>query len=105
MASLDGVVDEWDNSPEVRGRLRLYGQLIIALPSHDPTKIKVDVATGEYNYEALRPLAKRLQFPVGEVGMHGLPFLEHENFGSLFILQFVFFSVLMQMLPLSHSQQ
>lgn len=107
MASLDGVVAEWDASEEVRTRLRLHGQLIIALPSHDPKQIKVDVATGEYNFEALRPLAKRLQFPVGDVGMHGVPFLEHENLG-LYGLCCVLFSfstclILIQVLPLSRS--
>ena len=81
MASLLGVADEWDNCKVVRDRVRTCHKLILALPSHDPENPRVDVATGEHNFDVLAPLAKRLQDPPGCVGMHALPSIQTESFG------------------------
>ena len=71
---LEGVVQEWDGFEAIRDRMRERHKILLPLPSQpDQSKCKVDVATGGFNYEALYPLAKRLQFPEGCVGMHSLP--------------------------------
>ena len=78
--SLDGVVKEWDDLEVIRDRLRERHKILLPLPSQpDQSKPKVDVATGGFNYEALRPLARRLQFPEGCVGMHTVPDIFRET--------------------------
>ena len=68
MASLSGVVEEWDASAQVRQRVREVGALFTPLPF--TTKPVPTVACGELNFEVLKPIMKRLQYPVGCVGMH-----------------------------------
>lgn len=79
MTSLKGVVEEWDSSDCVRTRMRNHHRLI--LPAADKDEAKADVECGEYNFEALRPLVKRLRDPKGNVSMHTVPDLMRENFG------------------------
>lgn len=82
MTSLQGVAAEWGNCKVVRDRVRTCHKLILALPSHDPENPRVDVSTGEHNYDVLAPLAKRLQDPPGCVGMHTVPHIQQQSFGS-----------------------
>ena len=79
MASLQGVVDEWDASDIVRNRLRDQRLLILPLPHMD--KAHVNQECGEHNFDALAPLVKRLQYPEGVVSMHALPHIQHQFFG------------------------
>lgn len=76
MASLDGVAGEWDDSSTVRHRMRDFGLIIVAPPFKD--KVVVNVECGEFNYDALAPLARRLQCPKGMVSMHTIPHLMHQ---------------------------
>ena len=77
MASLAGVVEEWDNSEVVRERLREHHLLIIAPPL--TSCVRINVNHGEHNFEALKPLAKRLQHEDGHIGMHTIPHLMHQS--------------------------
>lgn len=79
MSSLQGVVQEWDASDVIRDRLRTQHLLILPAPFQDG--VKIDAPCGEHNYEALKPLVKRLKDPNGLVGMHQIPHLEYQNFG------------------------
>ena len=81
MASLSGVVAEWDASAQVRQRVRDTGRLFVPLPF--TTKPVPTVACGELNYEVLKPIMKRLQYPRGCVGMHSLPHLERQFFSGI----------------------
>ena len=80
MATLDGVVAEWDNDPVVRERLRENRKLFVPAPFMEKPQAKVEC--GEYNYEVLKPLAKRLLSPDGTVGMHAVPHIQHQIFSS-----------------------
>lgn len=74
MASLKGVVDEWDDSQIVRQRIREQGKLLVPVPTE--ADVRVNVECGEHNFEALKPLVRRLQDPPGQVGMHCVPHIE-----------------------------
>ena len=80
MASLNGVVDEWDGSDVVRQRMRDSQLLLIPLTHFKDVKVNVEVA--ELNFEALKPLMRRLQDPPGVVGMHSIPALMHQKFSQ-----------------------
>ena len=86
MASLSGVVEEWDASAQVRQRVREVGALFTPLPF--TTKPVPTVACGELNFEVLKPIMKRLQYPVGCVGMHSVPHLERQFFSSIKLTKF-----------------
>ena len=79
MASLDGVVDEWDNSELVRQRLRDHHRLLVPVPLKE--KVQINVECGEHNFEALKPLVRRLRDESGSVGMHLVPELQRQIFG------------------------
>ena len=79
MASLDGVVEEWDDSEVVRQRLRDHHMLIVPAPFKE--KVQVNVECGEHNFETLKPLVRRLRDESGSVGMHLVPNLMREIFG------------------------
>lgn len=80
MASLDGVVAEWDNDPVVRQRIRENRKLFVPAPFMEKPQAKVEC--GEHNYEVLKPLAKRLKSDDGTVGMHTVPHIQHQIFSS-----------------------
>lgn len=78
MALLDGVVAEWDGSEVVRQRMRESQLLLLPLPLMD--EVKITVACGEHNFDALAPLVKRLKCPVsGNVDMHSVPHLMNQS--------------------------
>ena len=81
MTSLEGVVDEWDNSDVVRQRMRDHNRLL--LPPPLKAGVSINVQCGEFNFEVLKPLAKRLQDPAGTVSMHTVPALQHQPLGVL----------------------
>ncbi len=81
MASLSGVVEEWDASAQVRQRVREVGALFTPLPF--TTKPVPTVACGELNFEVLKPIMKRLH-----VGMHSVPHLERQFFSSIKLTKF-----------------
>lgn len=77
MASLDGVVSDWDGSQVIRARMRETQILLQPLPLMD--EVKITVACGEHNYDALAPLAKRLRDPdTGNVEMFSVPHIMHQ---------------------------
>ena len=80
MALLDGVVDEWDNSEVIRQRMRDTHRLFVPLPLDE--KPMITVACGEMNYEALKPLVKRLQHD-GHVSQHVLPHIKLQFFSCM----------------------
>lgn len=78
MASLDGVVAEWDGSQAVRSRMRENRYLLQPLPLMD--EVKITVACGEHNFDALAPLVKRLKNPhSGKVEMHSVPSIMRQS--------------------------
>lgn len=86
MALLDGVVAEWDNSEVVRQRVRDKHLLFVPLPLDE--KAVPTVQCGEMNYDALKPLVKRLQHD-GIVGQHSVPHIKLQIFSCMsFFKQF-----------------
>ena len=79
MSSLSGVVDEWDDSSVIRTQIRNYGMLL--MPVHADQHPVPTIRCGELNFDALKPLVKRLRTPTGEVGMHSVPDLQRVTFG------------------------
>ena len=77
MASLEGVVAEWDSSEVIRQRMRDGKHLIVKPPLK--ADVHINVECGEVNYDALAPLAKRLQDAEGNVGMHTVPAIQHQS--------------------------
>lgn len=77
MASLAGVVDEWDSSADLRERMREKRRLF--LPEEGKETLSATVACCSMNFEVLKPLAQRLQNPPGTVGMFTVPDLLKEN--------------------------
>lgn len=92
MASLDGLVDDWDASSAVRERLRVHGCLF--LPAPREAEPSATVACGEKNFEVLKHMATRLQTPDGQVGMFAVPGLQRVRFSAdlpaSFVLQWGF---------------
>lgn len=80
MATLQGVVEEWDNDEGLRQRLRDKGKLFIPAPYKEILEAKVEC--GEQNFAVLKPLVKRLRNPDGTVGMHTVPDLQYQIFSS-----------------------
>ncbi|CAK9075924.1 unnamed protein product [Durusdinium trenchii] len=68
---LQGLMEEWDQSPAVREHMRTKGKLFAPQPDCD--EVAVNVGCGEVNYEALAPLAKRLRLADGSVGQVRVP--------------------------------
>ena len=77
MASIDGLVDEWDSCASLREQLRQKHALF--LPLEGDQSVVATVACAEVNFEALKPLAARLQHPPGTVGMFTIPDLTRAN--------------------------
>ena len=74
---LSGVAEEWDSSSEVREHMRVKKSLFSpALRMLEPT---CSVPCGERNFEALKPLAKRLLLSDNTVGQVAVPLVEKEN--------------------------
>lgn len=78
MASIHGLVDDWDACRSIRERLRAHGCLF--LPAPREAEPSATVARGEKNYDVLKPLAERLQTPDGQVGMFAVPDLQRQIF-------------------------
>lgn len=77
MASLEGLVDDWDASDVIRGRMRNHCRLF--LPEPRKTEPKATVACADMNHEVLRPLVMRLEQATGELGMFTVPDLKKQT--------------------------
>jgi len=74
---LSGVAEEWDASSEVREHMRVKKCLFSpALRMLEPS---CSVPCGERNFEALKPLAKRLLLSDKTVGQVAVPLVEKET--------------------------
>ena len=87
MASLDGLVDEWESSKFLRGRMRTHKRLF--LPEPGKSEALGTVACAVENYDAIKPLAMRLEFPAGVVGMIARPAIMKANLDRITALRLV----------------
>ena len=74
MASLEGLVDEWDSCVHVRQRMREEKTLFVNDPATG--KATATVACAELNYHQLVPLVGRLEVSPGALGMLKVPGLQ-----------------------------
>ena len=79
---LEGVSEEWEQSLEVRDRVRAHRSLFVPVPTSET--VEISVACGEENYHVLKPLAKRLQQPDGTVGQLYIPDIKKQFFCRIF---------------------
>lgn len=79
MASLDGLVCDWDACDVLRERMRVHKTLFLPEPRMSETRATVSCA--DRNVEVLKPLVQRLTDPTtGQVGMLTVPDLEKQTF-------------------------
>ncbi|CAL1131372.1 unnamed protein product [Cladocopium goreaui] len=76
MPSLQMLSREWENTEEIRDRVRKDGVLLWKEAWED--KLKIDIHHTAKNYSVLRPLCQRLQDSNGAVGMHTVPKIQHQ---------------------------
>lgn len=80
MASLKGLVDEWDACPNVRQRMREEKTLFVNDPATG--KATATVACAEANYHVLVPLVGRLEVSPGVLGMLKVPGIQKSTLAS-----------------------
>ena len=80
MPSLQMLSREWENTEEIRDRVRKDGVLLWKEAWED--KLKIDIHHTAKNYSVLRPLCQRLQDSNGAVGMHTVPKIQHQFLGN-----------------------
>lgn len=80
MASLKGLVDEWDACPKVRQRMREEKTLFVNDPATG--KATATVACAELNYHVLVPLVGRLEVSPGVLGMLKVPGIQKSTLAS-----------------------
>ena len=69
--SLEGVASEWEDTAEVRERLRM--KKVLFVPAARDIEARCTLACAECNFHILAPLAKRLQMPDGKLGQLRIP--------------------------------
>ena len=79
---LAGVSEEWEQSLEVRERVRYTKCLFVPCPTSEA--VEINVACGSENYHVLKPLARRLQQPDGTVGQLYIPDIKKQFFCCTF---------------------
>ena len=77
MAALDDLVDAWDASPSLREQMRNTKRLFLAESGKSKPEATINCAA--VNYEALKPLAERLESKPGVIGMFKVPDLLKKN--------------------------
>ena len=77
MAALDDLVDAWDASAPLREQMRTSKRLFLA--EIGKSKPVATITCAAVNYEALKPLAERLETEPGVIGMHKVPDLLKKN--------------------------
>lgn len=80
MASLDGLVEQWDSCSHIRERMRTAKQLFV--PEVGKTDPAPTVGCADANFHVLKPLAERLEDPPGQVSMFLVPDLQKKNLDS-----------------------
>lgn len=83
MPSLQMLSREWENTEEIRDRVRKDGVLLWKEAWED--KLKIDIHHTAKNYSVLRPLCQRLQDSNGAVGMHTVPKIQHQFLGNFLV--------------------
>ena len=93
---LSGVAEEWDASSEVREHMRVKKCLFSpALRMLEPS---CSVPCGERNFEALKPLAKRLLLSDKTVGQVAVPLVEKETLDFIKIVDSFYVCVFVDIL-------
>ena len=77
MAALDDLVDAWDASTSLRDQMRNNKRLFLAESGKPKPEATINCAA--LNYEALKPLAERLESQPGVIGMFKVPDLLKKN--------------------------
>ena len=86
MASLDGVVEAWDDSAGLRERMRVHRCLFV--PANRQAEAKASVECADKNFDALKPLVERLEHN-GEVCMFMVPALMKTIFSGYYFRCFL----------------
>lgn len=91
IVGLKGVFAEWDNTPEIRERVRCQHSLFVKAPLDSKPRASVDCA--EANFAVLKPLAKRLKDHSGNVGMISIPAIQIQSLRLYLFVQSVLFQL------------
>lgn len=81
MASLDGLVDDWDACPELRKRMRINAALFVKQDGKD--KPYPNIPCASLNFDVLKPFVERLEESPGNLGMHSSPELTKQKPGQI----------------------
>lgn len=78
LSPLNGVADEWDSSERVR--LVMWARHRLFVPAEFQDEPTATILCGDANYEALKPLVRRLR-QGGQLGMHSVGDILREILG------------------------